>query len=390
MLILLPTQIMILLAIQCAHIHTLVLTHFLYQVQLSYNFLYIKLYLSIASTCFDYKGDTYIKAYINGDFVGYSDDFCGTGSEVTLLLETDDVLTIKEGCYGNTLCNGTVVLVEAANTSYSFKLTCDEGQPAVVYNNNSCSNIIAGDTLVSTCVFPPTPQPTSSDPVQLDVVQTITGCSFADYLNAPNKYDNTFKQAIVQSLQSASSITISIDDILDFQVQDATVRRKLLQTPTLAISYTLQSSSVSASTLTSALTEAVSSETFDNELHTVATENKVTGLTSAKSSNPIVTNTSPTSAPTVKSTYASTKSAKRNLSVGAIVGIVVAIIVLGSGSFILCRDYIKKSQGKAVTIESNTVNPLDHRIETYRVSKRISVTETEAAVSTAKITTRSV
>ena len=220
---------------------------------------------------------------------------------MTVVLDPNDVLTIYEGCYEDLECGGTVMLVESLpqNTSYSFSYKCSEGtQPAVIDSNGEyCTTISGANTLDSTCQYSPTPQPTSSATVQLAVVQTITNCPYSDYLNQQKKYDKTFKESIVASLQS--SISITIDDILNFQVQDATTRRKLLQTtPALTISYTLQSSSVSATTLSSALTQAISSGTFDKQLNTIAAKNGATGLTTASSSAPSITNNSPTLAPT--------------------------------------------------------------------------------------------
>ena len=144
-----------------------------------------------------------------------------------IVLEPNDILTIHEGCYGDTSCSGTVVLAvyssnsssydddsssydddshyyysnsSSSNVTYSYSFECSGNKPAVISSINDCNYMIAGNTLESTCQFPPTPQPTSNDPVQIEVVQTITGCAYYDYLLAPKKYDNTFKQAIVESL----------------------------------------------------------------------------------------------------------------------------------------------------------------------------------------------
>ena len=242
--------------------------------------------------------------------------------------------------------------------------------------------MIAGNTLESTCQYSPTPQPTSNDPVQIEVVQTITDCPYDDYLLAQTKYDKTFKQAIVESLQTTSSVSISISDILNFQVQDTTgMRRKLLQTPTptLSISYTVQSSSLSASSLSTALTQALSPTTFTNTLQTAATANGATGFTTATASAPVITNTSPTSAPTVKPTSASESivSHVKKSKVGAIVGAIVAVLVVGVCCFILYRHYLKKQGKSSVNIDSNTINPLDHRVT-------MVTTETDSKMSAAK------
>jgi hypothetical protein len=238
--------------------------------------------------------------------------------------------------------------------------------------------MIAGNTLESTCQFPPTPQPTSNDPVQIAVVQTITGCSYDDYLAEQTKYDKTFKQAIVASLQTTSSVTISIDDILNFQVQDATTRRKLLQIPTLSISYTLQSSSLSASSLSTALTQALSPTTFTNTLQTAAAANGATGFTAATASAPVITNTSPTSAPTLKPTSTSIDSLVKHPPLGAIIGAIAAVLVVGVCSFILYRHYLKKQGKSSVEVDANTNNPLAHRIT-------FQTTETDSKMPAAKV-----
>ena len=324
---------------------------------------------------------------------------------MTIVLLPNDILTIHEGCYGDTSCSGTVVLAvyssnsssydddshhyysqsnddrsnsSSSNVTFSYSFECSGNKPAVIASINDCNYMIAGNTLESTCEYPPTPQPTSNNPVQIEVVQTITGCAYDDYLLAQTKYDKTFKQAIVESLVD-TGVTISIDDILNFQVQDATTRRKLLQTPTLSISYTVQSSSLSASSLSTALTQALSPTTFTNTLQTAAAANGATGLTTATASAPVITNTSPTSAPTVKPTSASESivSLVKKSKVGAIVGAIVAVLFVGVCCFILYRHYLKKQGKSSVNIESNTTNPLDHRVT-------MVTTETDSRMSAAK------
>ena len=290
---------------------------------------------------------------------------------MTVVLDPNDVLTIYEGCYEDLECGGTVMLIESLpqNTSYSFSYKCSNGtQPAVIDSNGEyCTTISGANTLDSTCQYSPTPQPTSNDPFQLVVVQTITNCPYSYYLNQQKKYDKTFKESIVASLQS--SISITIDDILNFQVQDATTRRKLLQTtPALTISYTLQSSSVSATTLSSALTQAISSGTFDQQLNTIAANNGATGLTTASSSAPSITNNSPTLAPTFPPTFSPTAVKPTSTATGkhppvaAIVGALVAVFIVGVCAFLLYRHYLKKQVKASVEVDSNTNNPLTHRI----------------------------
>ena len=324
-----------------------------------------------------------------------------------IVLEPNDILTIHEGCYGDTSCSGTVVLAvyssnsssydddshhyyspsnddrsNSSSSNVTFSFECSGNKPAVIASINECSIMIAGNTLESTCQYSPTPQPTSNDPVQIEVVQTITGCSYDDYLLAQTKYDKTFKQAIVESLGD-TGVTISISDILNFQVQDTTgMRRKLLQTPTptLSISYTVQSSSLSASSLTNALTQALSPTTFTNTLQEAAAANGATGFATATASAPVITNTSPTSAPTVKPTSASESivSHVKKSKVGAIVGAIVAVLVVGVCSFILYRHYLKKQGKSSVEVDANTNNPLAHRIT-------FQTTETDSKMPAAKV-----
>ena len=323
-----------------------------------------------------------------------------------IVLEPNDILTIHEGCYGDTSCSGTVVLAvyssnsssydddshhyyspsnddrsNSSSSNVTFSFECSGNKPAVITSINECSIMIAGNTLESTCQYSPTPQPTSNDPVQIEVVQTITDCPYDDYLLAQTKYDKTFKQAIVASLQTTSSVTISISDILNFQVQDTTgMRRKLLQTPTptLSISYTVQSSSLSASSLSTALTQALSPTTFTNTLQTAAAANGATGFTTATASAPVITNTSPTSAPTVKPTSTSIDSLVKHPPLGAIIGAIAAVLVVGVCSFILYRHYLKKQGKSSVEVDANTNNPLAHRIT-------FQTTETDSKMPAAKV-----
>ena len=303
---------------------------------------------------------------------------------MSIVLEPNDVLTIYEGCYLEEQCSGTVMLVESVvpNTTLSYSFKCFDDYPEVIINNDeTCSKMSGAYPLESTCQFSPTLQPTSRDPVQIAVVQTITGCSYDDYLAEQTKYDKTFKQAIVASLQTTSSVTISIDDILNFHVQDTTgMRRKLLQTPTptLSISYTVQSSSLSASSLSTALTQALSPTTFTSTLQTAAAANGATGFTTATASAPVITNTSPTSAPTLKPTSTSIDSLVKHPPLGAIIGAIAAVLVIGVCSFILYRHYLKKQGKSSVEVDANTNNPLAHRIT-------FQTTESDSKMPAAKV-----
>jgi hypothetical protein len=49
-----------------------------------------------------------------------NDDYCGRGSQVSVLVNTNDVLTIQEGCYDTYSCGGTVTL-----TSSNIIYACD-------------------------------------------------------------------------------------------------------------------------------------------------------------------------------------------------------------------------------------------------------------------------
>ena len=148
---------------------------------------------------------------------------------------------------------------------------------------------------------------------------------------------------------------------MNFHVSDATTRRKLVQaTSSLTISYTLQSSSVSASTLTNAINQAISTGTFNQQLNTIAATNGAVGLTNAESSAPTISNTSPTSVPTVKPSSA--ESIVKHSPVIAIVSAIAAILVVSVCAFILYRHHLKKQVKSSIEADSNTDNSLAHRI----------------------------
>jgi hypothetical protein len=64
-----------------------------------------------ASVCpSSFSGDTYLRAYINGNQLASNDDSCGVGSSVTFNMTVGSTVIIAEGCFGSYSCNGTVVL----------------------------------------------------------------------------------------------------------------------------------------------------------------------------------------------------------------------------------------------------------------------------------------
>ena len=139
----------------------------------------------------------------------------------------------------------------------SYIFFCDKQEPQIVTTNGeTCSTYVYYHPLEATCLVPtasPTMPPTSSDAVQLGVSQTVSGCSYTDdYLVAPGLYDKTFKLAIIESLQP-SIPSIDGSSIIDFLVSPpstaaaSSFRSRKLATPSVDISYTLQSASVSYS-----------------------------------------------------------------------------------------------------------------------------------------------
>ena len=63
-----------------------------------------------ASVCGNYNGDTYLRAYINNTEVAFNNDHCDQGSSMSFLMTAGQTVVIREECYGNTYCSGTVVL----------------------------------------------------------------------------------------------------------------------------------------------------------------------------------------------------------------------------------------------------------------------------------------
>ena len=141
-------------------------------------------------------------------------------------------------------------------TVSSYVFYCDQQEPRIIpTEDETCSSYTYAVLLEATCLAPtasPTIPPTSNDAVQLGVSQTINGCSYTDdYLVAPGLYDKTFRQAIIVSLQP-SIPSIDSSSIVDFlgspssiTVVATSIRSRQLQTPSVVISYTLQSASVS-------------------------------------------------------------------------------------------------------------------------------------------------
>jgi hypothetical protein len=130
----------------------------------------------------------------------------------------------------------------------SYILDCVQREPQIILTEGeTCSSYIYAMLLESTCLVP-----SDTDAFQLAVSQTIDQCSYADdYLPAQGLYDKTFRQAIITSLQP-SIPSINGSSIIDFLVSPSStavaatsIRSRQLQTPSVVISYTLQSASVS-------------------------------------------------------------------------------------------------------------------------------------------------
>ena len=137
------------------------------------------------------------------------------------------------------------------STVDSYIFDCVQGEPQIILTEGeTCSSYTYASLLKSTCLVPP-----DDNAYQLAVSQTINQCSYADdYLVAPGLYDKTFRQAIITSLQ-ASIPSINGSSIIDFLVSPSStavaatsIRSRKLQTPSVVISYTLQSASVSYTT----------------------------------------------------------------------------------------------------------------------------------------------
>jgi hypothetical protein len=85
----------------------------------SYTFSGTSLAIVTASVCNSYVGDTYLRAYINGTQVASNDDYCSTGSLMTFGIANGQTVVIREGCYSNNYCNGTVVMTFSSTVSFS-------------------------------------------------------------------------------------------------------------------------------------------------------------------------------------------------------------------------------------------------------------------------------
>ena len=133
-------------------------------------------------------------------------------------------------------------------TVESYIFDCVQREPQIILTDGeTCSSYTYAVLLGSTCLVP-----FDNDAYQLAVTQTINQCSYADdYLPAPGLYDKTFKQAIITSLQpsipsiNGSSITDFLVSPSSIAVVATSIRSRQLQTPSVVISYTLQSASVS-------------------------------------------------------------------------------------------------------------------------------------------------
>ena len=172
----------------------------------------------------------------------------------------DDYASSSSLSSSRKLSTGTSTSLPSAPTSAptvavsSYVFYCDQQEPQIIpTQDETCSSYTYAFLLESTCLAPtasPTIPPTSNDAFQLGVSQTISGCSYTDdYLVAPGLYDKTFRQAIIISLLP-SIPSIDTSSIVDFLVSPAStaatsIRSRQLQTPSVVISYTLQSASVS-------------------------------------------------------------------------------------------------------------------------------------------------
>jgi hypothetical protein len=300
----------------------------------------------------------------------------------------------------------TVTVAPTSTTIISYIFYCDKQEPQIIVTEGeSCSSYIHTYPQGSTCLSPtasPTIPPTSNDAVQLGVSQTINNCSYTnDYLVAPGLYDKTFRQAIITSLQP-SIPSIDGSSIIDFLVSPpstavaaTSIRSRKLQTPSVVISYTLQSASVSTATLSSALNTAVSNGYFDTNLHTIADDAGISGLATATSSTPVIVNNSPTfsptytpGAPTLQPTLQPTvnrvKSTKSNST--AIIASIVAVVVflIGIAGAWYYRYTLKKKSTTQISVDANTNNPMANRISV--MDGKMPITDSEINLSPVKKT----
>ena len=70
----------------------------------------------VIQTCNAATGDTYLRIYINGNFVLNIDDGCTANASIgTVTVVAGDVVTIHEGCYSSYTCSGTVSISVGTN-----------------------------------------------------------------------------------------------------------------------------------------------------------------------------------------------------------------------------------------------------------------------------------
>ena len=212
---------------------------------------------------------------------------------------------------------------------------------------------------------PPTPPTPSNDANLLSVVQTIDGCSYQEYQTSPTIYQKTIIDAVVKSL-NMSGITDS--NIEDLTVTALSSSRKLLSSSAIQASYLIVSDTISASSLQSALTTAVSTGAFTTNLQAAAISNSAYGLVSATStsSDITITNLSPTSAPTTTTSLSPTSAptptpSKRSLA-GPIAGALIAFFVLCIGGCFTYTYFQNKKSTSIVTESSSTVSPFVYRV----------------------------
>lgn len=167
---------------------------------------------------------------------------------------------------------------------------------------------------------------------------------------------------------------ITTDNIQDFKVLSSS-SRQLLQSSSIGLSYTIQSATESYSSLSNTLNAAVTfSNTFNQNMQTIATYAGVTPLVTATSAPVVIINSSPTKLPTkapvVQQQPPADASKPPPLPVGAVVGSLFAIATVAIGAYVFYRYYYKKKGSDAVkTITVNTdstvaqtISPLGHRV----------------------------
>lgn len=206
----------------------------------------------------------------------------------------------------------------------------------------------------------PTPTPTTSPtPVQLSVVQSLSGVSAANF---DTSAQNVFKTAVAQVL---SAYGVQSSDVIITSFSNARrilneIQSRILS-GALQVSYTVNlvaqsagftSSSSAATAVTSTLTAAVQSSTFNTALNAAAVSSGNTQMQSVTSSSTIsVSDTTPSGAPTKAPT------APSGISVGAIIGIAVGVFVLGLfGGYLGYRSF-RIGKSRKVVVVANDEKP---------------------------------